>query len=85
MSKQFYFVTNAESRKGIGDLLKSQEVQDMLLQRAQSVANNAGKGYKARVSVGKTRAESYAQTNSFASRADNLKNNSLLKALYNAD
>ncbi|MBR6206995.1 MAG: hypothetical protein IKQ73_07525 [Oscillospiraceae bacterium] len=66
---------------GVRALLKSPEMQAMLSERARQIADRAGSGYETDVFNGKTRANAsvYAATASAAS--DNLKNNTLLKAV----
>lgn len=82
MSKKgFYFISNAESKKGIGDLMKSEEMQEMLLSKAKQITNKAGKGYHASSSVGTYISFGYAKTGTIGSYYDNLKNNSLIKAM----
>lgn len=74
------FVLN---KKGIGELLKSDAMKNVIEEHASRVANNAGEGYAAadphytgqRVAV-----NVYAETEE--AKQDNLENNTLLKALY---
>jgi len=74
MSKGFRFELD---RKGVGQLLKSREMQEVLASYAGQVANAAGEGYD--VYVGRTRANVSVATE--AAEQDNYENNTLLKAL----
>lgn len=72
------FVLN---RAGVRELLRSSEMQDVLREAAEAVRANAGDGYSVDVHVGKNRANASVGTESIQSRADNLRNNTLLRAL----
>jgi tRNA A37 threonylcarbamoyltransferase TsaD len=50
------------NRAGVEALLKSKEVQDDLLRRAEAIASAAGPGMEASVRVGKTRARASVRT-----------------------
>ena len=62
--------------EGVGELLKSSEMQSVLMENAQSIASNAGEGYKA-VQMS-TRVIVVPDTQE--AEQDNLDNNTLLKA-----
>lgn len=66
---------------GIQELLKSSEIEAVCKEYADKVANRAGTGYEVNTQVGKTRVNAMVFADSFAARKDNLKNNTLLKAL----
>lgn len=66
---------------GVRELLKSEEMQALLSQRASEIAARAGAGYGTDVFVGKTRANASVFANDAEAQRDNLKNNTLLKAL----
>lgn len=66
---------------GVRAMLKSPEMQAMLSERAQAVAQRAGAGYETDVFAGKTRANASVFASDAKSAKDNLKNNTLLKAL----
>ena len=75
MSNSFKFELN---RAGVGELLKSAEMQDVLASYAGSIANAAGDdGYS--VYVGRTRANVSVAT--AEAEQDNFENNTLLKAV----
>lgn len=62
---------------GVGQLLKSKEMQDVLKSYADEIGARAGDGYD--VYVGRTRANVSVMTEEAAQ--DNLENNTLLKAV----
>ena len=62
--------------EGVGELLKSGEMQSVLMEAAQNIASNAGEGYKA-VQMS-TRVIVVPDTEE--AEQDNLDNNTLLKA-----
>lgn len=67
--------------KGVGQLLKSENMQDALESVTAKIAQNAGSGYANDVKVMGTRAISSVYTTSKKAAKDNLKNNTLLKAV----
>ena len=66
---------------GVGQLLKSAEMQKVLEEKATGIRNRAGEGYKQDTYVGKTRANAMVYADSYAAKRDNMKNNTLLKAV----
>ena len=70
-------------KKGVGELLRSEEIQSVLNAYGQQVQANTGNAedYQTQVSVGKVRANVVIRCINTASIIDNLKNNTLLKAL----
>lgn len=73
------------SRKGVRELLKSQEIMDECVRVAQQKAAAAGPGYEADDGyVGKTRASAIVYPSSSAARSDNYLNNTLLKTFGSA-
>ena len=77
MSK-FKFVLN---RASVRELMKSEEMQDILKDKADSALNSLGEGYKSDIHVGKNRANAMVYADSFQAKKDNLKNNTILKAV----
>lgn len=73
MAKGFEFELNY---KGVGQLLKSTEMQRVLEDHAQGIAKRAGAGYTAKVMP--TRAIVVVEPKA---AKDNLENNTLLKAV----
>ena len=64
---------------GVGALLKSKEIQDILNKEATVIKKRCGPGYEQDSHVGKTRANAPATRKA---KRDNLKNNTLLKAVH---
>lgn len=79
MSK-FKFELNKE---GVGELLKSEEMQEVLKSYAKQVARNAGPGFEPTTYVGKTRANVSVRVEAVTEQAeqDNYENNTLLRSL----
>lgn len=76
MSKGFVFKLD---RAGVGQLMKSSEMQNVLISYAKQVADRAGDGYS--VYVGPTRANVSVETKSEAAKRDNYENNTLEKVI----
>lgn len=66
---------------GIGQLLKSAEMQKVLEEKATAIKNRCGDGYKQDIYVGKTRANAMVYAETFEAKRDNMKNNTILKAV----
>lgn len=66
---------------GVGQLLKSAEMQNVLTNKAMEIKNRAGEGYAQDIYVGKTRANAMVYAETYQAKKDNLKNNTLLKAV----
>lgn len=73
------FTLNSE---GIGKLLKSDEIGEATAQFGQAVLNRCGEGYTMDTRVGKYRNITRVTAVSDDAIADNMRNNTLLKALY---
>ena len=67
--------------KGIVSLLKSNEMGDTLMIHADKIKGNLGSGYSAQKVMSSGRVKVFVKANSKKAQKDNLKNNSLLKAL----
>jgi len=79
MSKvKFKFKLN---KKGVGELLKSGEMQTILNQHAYRTQSKAGAGYEAESFVGFDRAHALVYAETPEAKQDNLDNNTLLKSL----
>ena len=76
MSSGFKFELDYE---GVGQLLKSAEMQAVLIDYANAVQNRAGDDYS--VYVGRTRANVSVRTDNDNAVQDNYENNTLLKAV----
>ena len=70
------------NRKGVAELMKSQEMQGVLKEHATTIKNRAGEGYEQDVYVGKNRANAMVKAETFKAKKDNSKNNTLLKAVH---
>jgi hypothetical protein len=77
MSK-FKFVLN---RAGVRQLMQSEEMQAILNEKAMKALNRLGGGYKSDIYVGKNRANAMVYADTYQAKRDNLKNNSILKAV----
>ena len=77
MSK-FKFVLN---RAGVRALMQSEEMQSVLKDKANNALNSLGEGYKSDTYIGKNRANAMVYADTYQAKKDNLKNNSILKAV----
>lgn len=66
---------------GVRELLKSQEMQSVLNEKATGIKNRCGEGYTQDVYVGKNRANVMVKAETYQAKRDNLKNNTILKAV----
>lgn len=66
---------------GVRELMKSDEMQAILTEEASAIQNRAGDGYEQDIYVGKNRANAMVRASTYQAKKDNLKNNTLLKAL----
>lgn len=73
------FVLN---RQGVRELMKSKEMMDICSEYANNALARLGDGYEVNTYSGENRinAEVYAQ--SFAAKRENLKSNTILKAVF---
>lgn len=78
MSKKFKFKLN---HAGVGQLLKSSEMVDVLEEKATGIRNGAGDGYAQDTYIGKSRANAMVYADTYQAKKDNYKNNTLLKAV----
>lgn len=69
------------NRSGVAALMKSNQMQGVLEEKATGVRNRAGEGYKQDIYVGKTRANVMVYADTYQAKKDNMKNNTLLKAV----
>lgn len=67
--------------KGIGEVLKSTEVIDLLESKAKQIQMRAGEGYEVTTYIGKSRANVSVKAETKKAKRDNSKNNTLLKAM----
>lgn len=69
------------NRQGIADLMKSPSMQQVLRNKATEIRGRCGDGYEQDIFVGKNRANAMVSAESFQAKHDNMKNNTLLKAV----
>ena len=69
------------NRSGVAALMKSNQMQGVLEEKATGVRNRAGEGYKQDIYVGKTRANAMVYADTYQAKKDNMKNNTLLKGV----
>ncbi len=69
------------NRKGVADLMKSKEMQAILKEYATGIKNRCGEGYEQDVYIGKNRANAMVSAETYQAIADNLENNTILKAV----
>lgn len=78
MSKKFKFELN---RSGVRELMQSEEMQNILKNYATAIRKRCGEGYEQDIYVGKNRANAMVWADTFEARRENLKNNTILKAV----
>lgn len=66
---------------GVRNLLRSQEMQSTLKEHANAICERAGDGYEISTFMGKNRCNVSVKAKTRKARRDNLKNNTLLKAV----
>lgn len=66
---------------GVSELLKGPEMQELLNNKAAEIQSRCGDGYEHDLYVGKTRANAMIKAVTFKAKRDNLKNNTILKAV----
>lgn len=69
------------NRKGVAELMKSAAMQEVLQEYATGIRNRCGDGYTQDIHVGRNRANAMVYPGTYQARADNLKNNTILKAV----
>lgn len=69
------------NRKGVAELMKSKEMQGILTEYASGVKNRCGDGYTQDIYVGKNRANAKVSAETKEALSDNIKNNTILKAV----
>ena len=68
-------------KNGVKDLLKSQEMQDMLAAKAAIIAARAGDGFTSGVRVGEGRARAYVLPDTYVARRRQAKHHLLERAV----
>lgn len=69
------------NRDGVANMMKSAEMQGILTDKASAIKNRCGDGYESDIYVGKNRANAMVVAKTNQAKRDNLKNNTLLKAV----
>lgn len=69
------------NRSAVRTLLQSNEMQAILDEKASQIRNRAGVGYQQDTYVGKNRANAMVWAGTSQAKRDNMKNNTLLKAV----
>ena len=69
------------NRKGVAELMKSAEMQAVLKDYATGIRNRCGDGYEQDIYVGKNRANAMVSATTYKAKADNMRNNTILKAV----
>lgn len=69
------------NRKGVAELMKSKEMQEVLREYATNIKNRCGEGYEQDMYIGKNRANAMVSAATQQAKSDNLKNNTILKAV----
>ena len=69
------------NRKGVAELMKSAAMQEVLKEYATGIRNRCGDGYEQDMYVGKNRANAMVSASTYQAKADNLRNNTILKAV----
>lgn len=67
--------------QGVVDLLRSSEMQTVIEGYTSDIKNRAGEGYVHDVQVNPGRAHGLVYADTYQAKADNLRNNTLLKAV----
>ena len=69
------------NRAGVRALLRSDEAESICRSFAQKAAGSLGEGYEVSSYKGKNRVNASVRAQSYQARSDNLKNNTILKAV----
>ena len=78
MSGKFHIELNSD---GVKELLKSPEMAAICKEHAKAIANRAGNGYGISTRTGVTRVNASVMPETAEAARDNMKNNTLLKAV----
>lgn len=69
------------NRSGVGQLLKSDEMKELLKSKAEEIKTRCGDGFETDVYSGKNRANASIRPATKKAKSENMKNNTLLKAV----
>ncbi len=70
------------NREGVRELLRSKEMMDVCSEYAQSALGRLGDGYEMSTHTGPNRVNADVSAKSFAAKRENLKSNTILKAVF---
>ena len=70
------------NRSGVRELLRSKEMLDICSEYANSALGKLGDGYEVSTHTGPNRVNAQIAAESFAAKRENLKSNSIIKAVY---
>lgn len=69
------------NKAGVRALMQSEEMQSILNEKASNAISKLGPGYEKDSHVGKNRANAMVYAETYQAKKDNLRNNSILKAV----
>lgn len=67
--------------QGVGELLKSEEMSNVISELAEGIKDRCGEGYECDVQVFQTRVVGSVYTDTSSAIKDNLNNNTILRSL----
>lgn len=70
------------NRAGVRELLRSKEMMDICSEYANNAVGRLGNGYEVTTHTGVNRVNAEVSAETFAAKRDNLKNNSIIKAVF---
>ncbi|MBQ1574204.1 MAG: hypothetical protein IIZ78_24020 [Clostridiales bacterium] len=70
------------NRQGVRELLKSKEMMDICTEYANNALARLGDGYEVNTYSGENRVNAEVFAQSFAAKRENLKSNTILKAVF---
>ena len=70
------------NKNGVKELMQSADMQSVLKEYANAAVGRLGEGYEVSTYVGSTRANAEVAAVSYAAKSENLKDNSILKAVF---
>lgn len=70
------------NRAGVKELMQSDEMVKALREYADRAQQSLGAGYEVTTHVGKTRANAMISAESYQAKRENLKSNTILKAVF---
>ena len=69
------------NKAGVRELMKSQEMQDILKEKASAIKGRCGDGFEHDIHVGKNRANAMVWADTPEAKKDDNENNTILKAV----